>query len=113
MVKQGDIIKINLDPKVGHEQKGYRPYVYLSHETVDKYSNIAIFAPISNTARIYPFYLQLPAQVKTTGKILLDQIVAIDYKQRESKFIESLPDDYLNQVLNIARAVFQKMTNKN
>jgi mRNA interferase MazF len=27
---QGDIIKINLDPKKGHEQKGYRPYLCLS-----------------------------------------------------------------------------------
>jgi hypothetical protein len=25
---QGDIIKINLDPKQGHEQKGYRTYDY-------------------------------------------------------------------------------------
>jgi mRNA-degrading endonuclease toxin of MazEF toxin-antitoxin module len=24
---QGDIIKINLDPKMGHEQMGYRPYL--------------------------------------------------------------------------------------
>jgi len=24
---QGDIIKINLNPKQGHEQAGYRPYI--------------------------------------------------------------------------------------
>jgi hypothetical protein len=48
---QGDIIKINLDPKQGHEQKGYRPYICLSHHLVSDYANIAIFAPISNTIR--------------------------------------------------------------
>jgi mRNA interferase MazF len=48
---QGDIIKINLDPKQGHEQKGYRPYICLSHHLVSDYANIAVFAPISNTLR--------------------------------------------------------------
>jgi mRNA interferase MazF len=38
---QGDIIKINLDPKQGHEQKGKRPYICLSHHLVSDYANIA------------------------------------------------------------------------
>jgi mRNA-degrading endonuclease toxin of MazEF toxin-antitoxin module len=46
---QGDIIKINLDPKKGHEQAGYRPYICLSNKIISDYANIAIFAPISNT----------------------------------------------------------------
>ena len=32
MVKQGDIIKINLDPEEGHEQQGYRLYICLSYK---------------------------------------------------------------------------------
>jgi mRNA-degrading endonuclease toxin of MazEF toxin-antitoxin module len=51
---QGDIIKIDLNPKQGHEQKGYRPYICLSHHLVSDYANIAVFAPISNTTRQYP-----------------------------------------------------------
>ena len=31
---QGDIIKINLDPKKGHEQAGYRPYICLSNKII-------------------------------------------------------------------------------
>ena len=45
MVKQGDIIKINLNPKKGHEQQGYRPYICLSHEIISQISNIAILLP--------------------------------------------------------------------
>ena len=30
--QQGDIIKINLDPKQGHEQQGYRPTMELYRE---------------------------------------------------------------------------------
>lgn len=40
MVKQGDIIKVNLNPRKGHEQQGYRPYLCLNHELVNTTSNI-------------------------------------------------------------------------
>lgn len=86
-IRQGSIIKINLNPKQGHEQSGYRPYICLSHSVVIKYSNIAIFAPISNTSRNYPFYIPL-SSTKTTGKVLLDQLVTIDFNAREYSYIQ-------------------------
>jgi mRNA interferase MazF len=67
---QGDIIKINLDPKQGHEQKGYRPYICLSHHLVSDYANIAVSAPVSNTDRRYPLYVPLEKTV-TTGVVRL------------------------------------------
>jgi len=33
MVRQGDIIKVDLNPTLGHEQSGYRPCVVVSNET--------------------------------------------------------------------------------
>jgi mRNA interferase MazF len=63
---QGDIIKINLDPKQGHEQKGYRPYICLSNRLISDYANIAVFVPISNTKRQYPLYIPLE-DTGTTG----------------------------------------------
>jgi mRNA interferase MazF len=70
--QQGDIIKINLDPKQGHEQRGYRPYICLSHHLVSDYAHIAVFAPVSNTLRRYPLYSVLRG-TKTAGVVLLDQ----------------------------------------
>ena len=31
MVSQGDVLKINFDPQLGHEQSGYRPTVVVSN----------------------------------------------------------------------------------
>ena len=106
-IRQGSIIKINLDPKQGHEQKGYCPYICLSHSVVMRYSNIAIFAPISNTKRDYPFYIPLSA-TKTSGKVLLDQLVTIDFKAREHRYIEDVPDMLLDELLTKAKVLFQK-----
>lgn len=106
-IKQGSIIKINLDPKQGHEQKGYRPYICLSHSVVTKYSNIAIFAPISNTKRDYPFYVSLK-DTKTTGKVLLDQLVTIDFNARDYRYIEDISDGLLTDLLARVKVLFEK-----
>ena len=103
---QGDIIKINLDPKKRHEQAGYRPYICLSNKIISDYANIAIFAPISNTRRKYPLYIPLQ-KTKTTGSILLDQMVTIDYNARDFRFMETVPHALLKQLLSIAAMVFQ------
>lgn len=107
MVRQGSIIKINLDPKAGHEQRGYRPYICLSHSIVTKYSNIAIFAPISNTGRSYPFYVPLDGTA-STGKVLLDQLVTIDYNARNYRYVEDIPDDLLEKLLVRVKVLFEK-----
>ncbi len=106
-IKQGDIIKVNLNPKKGHEQQGYRPCICLSNEMVYNYGNIIIVAPISNTERQYPFYISLQ-DTQTTGKILLDQIGAIDPNAREAKVIERVNDNFLREVLHYSKLLFDE-----
>ena len=103
---QGDIIKINLDPKQGYEQKGYRPYLCLSHHLVSDYANIAVFAPISNTSRQYPLYIPLKA-AKSTGVVLLDQLVTIDYNARQWSYVETVDNGFLDELLKMLIVVFQ------
>ena len=103
---QGDIIKINLDPKQGHEQKGYRPYICLSHHLVSDYANIAIFAPISNTSRQYPLYVPLK-ETKSTGVVLLDQLVTIDYNARQWNYVETVGNNFLDELLKTVVVIFQ------
>jgi mRNA interferase MazF len=58
--EQGDIIKVDLNPRKGHEQQGFRPVIVLSNRIVSQYSNVAIAAPISTTKRRLPLYRDLP-----------------------------------------------------
>lgn len=94
MVKQSDIVKLNLNPKLGHEQQGYRPYICLSYHGVSDYANIAIFAPISNTERNYPLYVPLKG-TKTSEKVLSDQLVTIDYNARTYTYVETVPENLI------------------
>ena len=107
MVKQGDIVKMNLDPKQGHEQQGYRSYICLSYHGVSDYANIAVFAPISNTERNYPLYVPLK-DTKSSGKVLLDQLVTIDYNARKYSYVESVPEKLIDELLVKVKVLFQK-----
>ena len=104
--QQGDIITIDLDPRMGHEQQGFRPVIILSNDIVSQYTNVVIVAPISTTQRRLPLYYNLPDNLNTKGTVLLDQLVTLDYKARSFKFIEKVSLDFLNQLLNITRRIF-------
>ena len=104
--QQGDIITIDLDPRMGHEQQGFRPVIVLSNNIVSQYTNVVIVAPISTTQRRLPLYYNLPDSLNTKGTVFLDQLVTLDYKARSFKFIEKASLDFLNQLLNITRRIF-------
>ena len=104
--QQGDIIAIDLDPRMGHEQQGFRPVIVLSNNIVSQYTNVVIVAPISTTKRQLPLYQNLPDNLTTKGTVLLDQLVTLDYKARSFKFIETVFPYFLAQLLNITRRIF-------
>jgi mRNA interferase MazF len=103
---QGDIISIGSDPRRGHEQQGYRPFVCLSNKLISDYANIAVFAPISNTTRRYPLYIPLSG-TQTSGSVMLDQLITIDYSARNFQYIETIPAVLLQELLKKAALVFQ------
>lgn len=104
---QGDVILIDLAPKEGHEQQGRRPYVCLSNKIISDVANIAVFVPISTTKRDYPFYVPIPEGSKTTGKVLLDQLVTIDYNARNYSYLETLPKAFVLELLAKVKVVFE------
>lgn len=99
MVKQGDIIKLDFSPTVGHEQHGYRPGVVVSNDFVLTKTNMVYVAPITNTVRKTPLHVPLDDRTETTGVILCEQVKAIDFHARKITPIERLPSDLLEKVL--------------
>lgn len=101
MVKQGDIIKLNFNPQAGHEQAGYRPAVVISNNFFNSKTNLSIVCPISNTNNKFPLHIPLDDRTKTTGYILCQHVKSLDLSQRDFKIIEKLPNDILENVIDI------------
>ena len=108
MVRQGDIIKLDFDPQAGHEQKGHRPALVVSNDFFNARTNLAIVCPITNTARGFPLHVSLDQRTQTSGVIMCEQIKSLDVQRRNGLFIENLPTDILNKVLEIIFAEMER-----
>ena len=100
MVKQGDIIKLDLDLTKGHEQAGYRPALVVSNASFSRASNMFLVCPITNTDRDNPLHVRLEG-LTTTGFVMCDHIRAIDTRTRNYKIVEIIDDDTLWEVCDI------------
>jgi mRNA interferase MazF len=103
MVKQGDIVWLDFSPQAGHEQKGWRPALVLSNDSLNKFSKFTLACPITNTDKGHPFHVKLDNRTKTTGVILCDQARMSDIKARKYEHIEKIPYDILVEVLDILK----------
>ena len=101
-VKQGDIIKLNLDPTKGHEQAGYRPVLVVNNASHSRASNMVIVCPITNTDRNNPVHVRLDGLI-TTGFVMCDQVRAIDVQARDYKVIETVDDETIWNVCDIVQ----------
>jgi mRNA interferase MazF len=97
--ERGDAVWISFTPQAGHEQAGRRPAVVLSPKSYNQKVGLAIFCPVTNQIKGYPFEVILPKEVGVTGVILSDQVKSLDWRVRKAEFIGSLPEEVINEVL--------------
>ncbi|MGD9567224.1 MAG: type II toxin-antitoxin system PemK/MazF family toxin [Sedimentibacter sp.] len=99
--EQGDIVFIEFTPQAGHEQRGKRPAIVVSSYTFNKFTNLAIVCPITNTDRSFPLHVKLDDRTKTTGVIMCEQIKSLDIYARGASFYEKAPNDIIEEVVDI------------
>ncbi len=95
---RGDIVYLDFEPTKGHEQRGHRPAFVISPYAYNQKSSLALFMPITSHQKGYPFEVILPSGLKTYGVILTDQIKCLDWKARNAQFVESVPEDMIEEV---------------
>ena len=96
---RGDIVWIDFNPQAGHEQMGRRPAIVISQNKYNEKTSLAVFCPITNVIKGYPFEVILPDNTNINGAILSDQVKSLDWKERNVEFIMRAPVDTLHDVL--------------
>jgi mRNA interferase MazF len=96
--ERGDIVYLDFDPTKGHEQRGHRPAFVLSPRSYNAKSSLALFMPVTKHQKGYPFEVVLPPELQIQGVILVDQIKCLDWKARGVQFVESVPEDIIEEV---------------
>lgn len=96
--KRGDIVWLEFDPQKGKEIQKTRPALVISPAQYNQKTGLALLMPITSQIKGYPFevIISLP---KISGAVLSDQVRSLDWKARKAKFIATLPQDILQDVL--------------
>lgn len=97
--ERGDAVWLDFNPQTGHEQAGRRPAIVLSPSAYNRKVGLAIFCPITNQVKGYPFEVVIPPGYQVTGAVLSDQLKNLDWKIRRAELISKLPSSITAEVL--------------
>jgi mRNA-degrading endonuclease toxin of MazEF toxin-antitoxin module len=110
-MKRGDIYHVNLDPAVGHEQRGFRPVLIISATEFNILTGIPVILPITHGGafpRNGGFAVPLMGiGIETDGFVRCDRPRILDIRKRGGKLVESVPDAVVDDVLARVVALFE------
>ncbi len=105
---RGDVVWIDFDPSLGHEQAGRRPGLVLSSSRYNQKVGLAVVCPITSRVKGYPFEVPIPEGFKIKGVILADQLKSIDLAMRNVELIFKAPATVVETVQSLAISILTK-----
>ncbi len=95
---RGHVVWLNFNPQAGHEQAGHRPALVLSPATYNGKTGLALFCPITNQVKGYPFEVQIVDNPSISGVALADQVKNLDWCARGVMFVTTAEETVLEEV---------------
>ena len=89
--ERGDVVWINFDPQMGHEQAGRRPALVLSERDYNGKLGLVVVCPVTNQVKGYPFEVLIPNYLAVMGVVLVDQIKNLDWQARRAAYLCTMP----------------------
>lgn len=105
--ERGDVVFLNFDPQLGHEQKGHRPALVLSPKAYNQKVGLALMCPITSKRKGYPFEVPLPAELELSGVVLSDQIKSLDWRERKAIFHQKVTSNVLAHTIARIQTLLQ------
>jgi len=103
---RGDIVWLDFNPQLGHEQRGRRPALVISYRVYNEKIGLGIFCPITSKIKGYPFEVIISLK-KIKGAVLSDQVKSLDWKERNIEFIEKIDEKDLEDVIEKIEAIIK------
>lgn len=76
--RDGDLVWLDFDPRIGREQSGRRPALVISPRPFWQATRFAIVCPITSRVRPFGTSVVLPSGLAVTGEILTSHVRSID-----------------------------------
>ena len=104
---RGDMVWLDFNPQLGHEQHGRRPALTVSFQSYNEKIGLAIFCPITSKIKGYPFEVEVIGK-KINGCVLSDQIKSLDWTVRNIEFIEKIDNEKMDDVIGNIKLLIEK-----
>ncbi len=101
----GDLVWLTFTPQAGHEQSGRRPALVLSPGSYNGKVGLALFCPVTNQVKGYPYEVAIPAGLSVSGVVLADQARSLDWQARQAAFACVAPEALVAEVLQKLRTL--------
>jgi mRNA interferase MazF len=94
---RGDLIMMDFDPSLGHEQKVRRPGLVISGE---EFNTMGIAYVMAITSKIKGYEIEVPLKntKRIEGVILTNQMKALDWTIRNIEYVESVKESIMYEV---------------
>lgn len=99
----GDVIWVDLNPTVGHEQAGKHPALVLSPASYNERTGMVVACPMTTEKKGYPFEVEMP----DGGIVLADQIRCLDWRFRNAQPKDTAPPEIVKRVCVLLGALIQ------
>jgi mRNA interferase MazF len=97
--ERGEIVWLEFNPQLGHEQAGRRPALVVSPGSYNRKVGLALFCPVTSQVKGYPFEVVLPPGLEVQGAILSDQVKSFDWRVRRARRICTIPLSVLEETV--------------
>lgn len=84
--QRGDVVWIDLHPRIGHEQSGHRPALVLSPVSYNARRGMLIACPMTSRLKDNPF--EAIVDHDPPSAVLADQVRSLDWRTRGARFKE-------------------------
>jgi mRNA interferase MazF len=89
--EKGDLIVLDFDPQIGHEQMKRRPALVLSPAAFNDAFGLAFVAPITTKPKGHAFEVPLPADSNVKGVVMVQQMKSFDWRARRARLAGRAP----------------------
>ncbi|MGJ3502483.1 type II toxin-antitoxin system PemK/MazF family toxin [Piscirickettsia salmonis] len=107
MPERGDIIFLSLDPTLGSEQKGSRPFLVLTSKPYNSKVGLVTGCPVTSKIKGYPFEVELPKNKSVHGAVLVNQLTTKDFRVRDWNHADKLDKKSLEKVQGLIDVMFK------
>lgn len=97
---KGDIVFMELGPVRGQEIDKHRPVLILSETAFNRRRGLCVVAAISHATSGEATEVPLPANLKVTGAIMVDQTRSVDWRVRAVRKADRVPPRVLDDALD-------------